>query len=363
MSCVIVVGAGAIGTHVLRHVARMRGVSLVKIIDRDLYEPANVAGQDICAADVGSPKAQVQALRLAQINPSLTTRAVHGSVEDLPLGWLRGDVILACLDSRRARMAVNQAAWRLGVPWVDAGINASGLLARVEVFIPSADGPCMECTWSNEDYALVEQTYPCRIGDAAHETGAPSSLAALAASLQAIECAKLLSANRSDALVGRQLLICAEHYRHYVTTFDRNAACRMPDHSGGWPIRRSNIEPASTTVAQLIAMAGVFCGSPEDVRIGVAGSLFATALTCGSCGHRSNITCVFRGERRRPATCPVCGGTQSVGGFDLHDTLALDAFPPSARDHPLSELGLQQGDVLTLATSEREMFLELIGDE
>jgi molybdopterin/thiamine biosynthesis adenylyltransferase len=363
MASITVVGAGAIGSHVLRHVARMPGVNIVKIVDRDRYEPANAAGQDICAADVGKPKAQVQAVRLAQINPSLTTQAFHGSVEDVPLGWLHGEVILACLDSRRARMVVNQAAWRLGVPWIDAGINASDLLARVEVFMPSDAGPCMECAWSEDDYALVEQAYPCQIDDARHETGAPSSLAALAASLQAIECEKLLSADRRDALVGRQLLICAAHHRHYVTTLRRNDACRMPDHSGGWPIRRSNIDPASTTLAQLMAMAGVFCGSPEDVRIGVAGSLFATALTCRSCGRNSNDTGVFRGERRRPSACPACGGAQSVGGIDLHDTLALDAFPASARDQSLAELGLQQGDVLTLATSEREMFLELIGDE
>ena len=70
--------------------------------------------------------------------------------------------ILAALDSRQARQVVNQAAWRLGVPWIDTGVNAAqGLLARVGVFVPGPDGPCLECGWSARTYDLIEQAHPC----------------------------------------------------------------------------------------------------------------------------------------------------------------------------------------------------------
>ena len=183
MAHVIIVGAGAIGSHLASLVARMPGVTHVTVIDRDKYEGSNLGAQHIFTADVGKSKAQVQARRLRQINPALATRAFERPVEDLPLGWLRGDVILACLDSRRARMAVNQAAWRLGVPWINAGIDATGLLARVQVFAPEDEAPCLECAWDARDYELVEQIYACQAATAPARTGASSSLGALAVSL------------------------------------------------------------------------------------------------------------------------------------------------------------------------------------
>src|ERR1044072_1191290 len=133
MSHVSVVGAGTIGSHVMPHVARMDGGEKIAIVVRDRYDQSNLRAQGIVRADVGKSKAQAQARRLRQIDATLDVCAIHKPVEELPLGWLRGDVLLVCVDSRRARMVVNQAAWRIGVPWINAGIDASGCLARVQV--------------------------------------------------------------------------------------------------------------------------------------------------------------------------------------------------------------------------------------
>jgi molybdopterin/thiamine biosynthesis adenylyltransferase len=125
MARAIVIGAGTIGSHLLPHLARMAGISELTVVDRDASEPSNLLTQNIGTSDVGKSKAMAQVRRLKQINRSIAAMALHRSVEDLALGWLRGDVILACLDSRRARLVVNQAAWRLGVPWIDAGIDST----------------------------------------------------------------------------------------------------------------------------------------------------------------------------------------------------------------------------------------------
>ena len=360
MAHVVVVGAGNIGSHVLPHVARMRGVDAVTVIDRDRYAQTNLGTQNIFAFDLDKSKAQVQAKRLKQIRHALQVRAVHTPVEDVPLAWLRANVILACLDSKRARMVVNQAAWRLGVPWIDAGVDASGL-ARVQVFVPDNHAACSECAMDARDYELVEQDYPCHDGAAPPETGASSALGALAASLQAIECEKILDRNRDGSLAGRDVMIDATHHRHYVTRFERNAGCRMPDHAG-WSIAPCDMDPSSTTAGELTAMSSTLSGSNRGVRMSVAGQQFALTLTCQTCRQDQPVAHVHRGEWRRSLPrCRACGGTQSATGFDLQDQVALDDLPPEARNRSLSELGILSGDVLTFTTPETEVHLELCG--
>ena len=47
MAHVIVIGVGAIGSHLVPHLARSPRVSRVTLIDRDRYETANLGGQQI----------------------------------------------------------------------------------------------------------------------------------------------------------------------------------------------------------------------------------------------------------------------------------------------------------------------------
>jgi molybdopterin/thiamine biosynthesis adenylyltransferase len=198
------------------------------LVDFDLYEPKNLSCQEIASGEVGRSKVRVQARRLKRINPGLHVEPIRARVENLPLGRLRCDVIVAGLDSRAARQYVNQAAWRLGVSWIDAAVDAANLLARVNVYIRSRETPCLECAWDDTDYAALEQQYPCRpaaVGAAA--TNAPAGLGAVAAGLSAIECGKLLSGETQDLLAGRQVLINLRHHTHFVTSFRRNPACRF----------------------------------------------------------------------------------------------------------------------------------------
>ena len=357
MAHVVIVGAGNIGSHVLPHLARMPDVSNVTVIDRDRYEASNLSGQNICASDVGQSKAQVQARRLRTIDPALDVRPVHASIEDVPLGWLRADLMLSCLDSRRGRMVLNQAASRLRIPWIDAGVDASGL-ARVQVFVPSDETPCLECAWDESDYALLDQEYPCQRESGSPRTGASSGLGALAAALQALECEKLLSPDQEHCLAGHDVLIDARHHRHFVTRYKRNAACRMPDHAG-WTIVRRSVD-LSTTLPGLLAAE---CpGSDENIRVEVAGQQFASTLTCERCRKRCNAGHLHRGARRRsPGMCRSCGGQLTAAGFDLRDGLCLHELPAEIRDRSLTALGLLAGDVVTVTTPESEMHLELCG--
>lgn len=349
MAHVVVVGAGGnIGSHLVPHLGRSPLVSRVTLIDRDRYEPGNLHAQAIDRSDVGKPKAIVQAGRLRKINPALEVTTLHRAVEDVPLGLLRGDAIAACLDSRRARLVVNQAAWRLGVPWINAGVDGGGLLARVQAFVPSPDAPCLECAWDQSDYDAVEQDYPCQVAAAAAPSGAPSSLGALAAALQAMECDKLLGDDRGNALIGRDLLVDARHHRHFVTTFRRNAACRMPDHAG-WCINPLDGTAGGITLRDLSALGSILRGADEQLTFRVAGQRLVTGLTCLGCGVAQPALALERSVRYKALTCPHCQGRLRPLGLDLTDA-APASESQAAMDWALSRLGIRVGDVISLVT-------------
>lgn len=364
MAHLVVIGAGGnIGSHLVPHLGRAANVSRITLVDRGVYDLDNLRSQDINAGDVGRPKAEVQARRLRRLKPDLDVSALNVAVEDVPLGALRADVILGCLDSRRARMVVNQAAWRLNVPWINAGVAGGDLLVRIQTFAPSPDAACLECAWEQSDYDAVEQEYPCHAryasAPATAATNAPSSLGALAASLQAIECAKLLAGDTGHTLAGRDQMIDARHHRQLITTFRRNAGCRMPDHDG-WKISRLEGSASRLLLRALMVIGGAEGGFGEEVMFRVAGQRLALTLSCRSCGTPRRT---FRLERtlRRGSVCRQCGARLDTSGFDLYDEAPLSAAPRRALGLPLSRLGVRVGDVISLSTPAADTHYEVGG--
>jgi molybdopterin/thiamine biosynthesis adenylyltransferase len=158
---VVVVGCGAIGSNLVVHAGRLGGVASVLTVDPDTYSADNLGGQAIFRHEVGKPKAHVQARRLKAINPELRVSAIRGRIEDVPLALLAGAVVAACVDSRAARQAINEAVWLVGRCWIDAAVDGPELLARVIAYRPDETSACMECAWDDGDYAALEQVYPC----------------------------------------------------------------------------------------------------------------------------------------------------------------------------------------------------------
>ncbi|MEK6324294.1 MAG: ThiF family adenylyltransferase [Acidobacteriota bacterium] len=356
---VVVVGAGGnIGSHVVPHLARMPQVSRLTLIDKDLYESTNLQTQDITPRDVGKRKAVVQARRLKRINPGLRIQAVADPVERVPLGNLRADVILSCLDSRIARQHLNQFAWRLGVPLIDAGVEAAGLLARVNVYMPGPESPCLECAWDDRDYDALEQTYPCLgFQSRVPATNAPSSLGALAASLQAIECQKLLSGQTDRAAVSKQVLIDASYHKHYVTAFRRNPNCRFSGHEV-WHIERQNrsIDEMSLEQALKLMPATV---SENASGLRVEGKPFVKRLSCPGCGEGRSLLRLECSLRDKQTKCGKCGQRMIATGFDLVERLNAASVSHKALGRSLRSLGLRPGDVFSISDRRDERHYEI----
>lgn len=360
---VVVIGAGGnIGSHLVPHLARMPEVGRLTLIDRDTYVEHNVRNQAIDASRVGRKKAADQARVARRINPSLDVSAIAEHVEDVPLGLLRGDLIVTCLDSRRSRQHVNEAAWRLAVPWLDAGVLADGLLARVELFVPAPNAPCMECSWSTDDYAALEQTYPCAHTEPAPST-APSSLGALAASLQALECGKVLTADGGSGALsaGDQVVVSAMHYRLLRTAHRRNPDCRLGSHDT-W-----NVEPLALARGAL-NLAGLFhgiaqrVGSRDDVFIRVPGKSFVTELVCESCGNTRRTLRLLTAGGIGAVSCERCTAPMAVAGFAMTEQLEAGALSRDDLGRPLRALGIRPHEIITAhsASGTAQMHFELL---
>jgi hypothetical protein len=135
----------------------------------------------------------------------------------------------------------------------------------------------------------------------------------------------------------------------------------MPDHEP-WRIEPYDVEPASTTLGDFLAMAGTLRGAGDGIQLAVAGQAFATHITCQACGARTAAGYVHRGGlRERGARCGACGGSAAPTGFDLEDRMSPDAWVAPACGRSLSELGVLVGDVVTLTTPSVEVHLEIGG--
>ncbi len=331
MSTLTVIGAGNIGSHVLPLLVRLREVDRIRIVDPDSYESNNLTSQQVDVHEVGRPKALVQARRLRAVRPDVSLEPVVARVEDVPPGRLRSDLLVGCLDSRRARQRVNEVAWRLGIAWVDAGVHPAEMLVRVSVYIPSSEAACMECAWSERDYELLERVYPCTPSPAAQSTEAPAPLGALAASLQALECGRLLAGDRSMA--GKEIVMHARSGRLYRSDLRRSRTCRF-DHEI-WRIEGAL--PGRMTIGEAL----------EIGPLSVPGKYFTLSAVCRRCGRRTKALRLTNGAGLVKAKCRSCGGQLQAPGFELMERLD-GGLPERWRRRCLSAAGVVSGEIVAL---------------
>ncbi|MCC6850249.1 MAG: ThiF family adenylyltransferase [Deltaproteobacteria bacterium] len=356
---VVVVGAGGnIGSHLVPHLARTPGVGRVVLVDGDDYDESNLLGQNIRQRDLGRRKASVQRQALREIDGTLAVEAIADLVENVPLGRLRGAVLLGAVDSKAARRSLNTIATRLGMPWIDAGVNGDQRLARVSVYRTGPDTPCPECAWDAADYALADVKRSCLAGASWAPTRAPSALGALAASLQALECRRLLADPRGFDGAGREVVVAADTHRMVATRLARNPHCRS-DHRA-LTLLPSTPNVATATLADAFALARRALRA-ATVELGVPGHLFATRLTCVRCRREQALAPHLRGRLDEAAlACPGCGAARAVGGFDAHERLD-PAQPVEVAALPLARLGLRAGDVVSATDGSTTVHFECGG--
>ena len=141
---VLVVGAGGLGSFELLYLAGA-GVGRVIVVDGDVVDRTNLNRQVLhWEEDIGRPKAVSAAEKIRRFNPNVVVEPVtepitRSNVEDLVS---RADVVLDGLDNWEARFILDEAAYRLGKPFIHAGVH--GLEGQVVPIVPG-ETACLRC--------------------------------------------------------------------------------------------------------------------------------------------------------------------------------------------------------------------------
>ena len=344
---VLVVGAGALGNELVKDLALL-GVGVIDVIDMDVVEPSNLARCSLLRpSDIGRLKVDALVAAAAELNPDCQIGGLALDVRRVPLGQLAHyDVVLGGLDNREARLYVNQACRKLGIPWVDGAIE--GLRGVAKVFLP--DGPCYECTLGEVDRQILAQRKSCGLlsDDELLEGKVPTTIttAAVIAAVQAQEAVKLLHGDRDRlALRNQGWNYVGETGDAYLVDYGEDAWCLAHDRYGpliGCP-------DLDRPLAELVTAGAAVVGTVEGVDLEGDLVIGARCPTCGPSERQARLVDLDR----RDARCGTCG---EILTFDTRTSLGPD---DGLLHRSPTQLGLIPGDVITVRGAERRAHYEL----
>ena len=191
-SRVTLCGVGALGT-VLANTLVRAGVGFVRVVDRDFVEPSNLQRQVLFdEADVTSnmPKAEAAAVKLRQINSTVTVEPVVANIDRTNIEDLSkdADLLLDGSDNFELRYLINDVAIKHNKPWVYGG--AVGCEGMSMTIVPG-ETPCLRCVFERGPA-------PGDVGTC-ETAGVLAPIVSIVASFQAAEALKIL-AGKTDAI-------------------------------------------------------------------------------------------------------------------------------------------------------------------
>lgn len=349
---VLVIGAGALGNELLKNLALL-GVGNVFIADLDQIENSNLSRSVLFRAeDCGRSKAEVAAERAREIYPEMRLQPFQGNVVyDLGLGVYRwADVILGGLDNREARVAINQAAARVGKPWIDGAIERLDGVARV--FDP-AIGPCYECTMSEVDWKMLEARRSCALltREEMEQQKVPTTptTSSVVAGIQAQEAVKML--HGLETLSGQGFVFDGRGHNSYVVTYSRLEDC--PSHEAYQPIEELDLSVSSTTAGEMLARMQADLGDSAVIE---TNHDLLESLTCTACDQTEPMLASLGRVSESQGRCPDCGQPRTP---NVYHTIGADS---KVLDRTLGELGIPPWDILAGRAGMQQRFYELAGD-
>jgi adenylyltransferase/sulfurtransferase len=196
-SRVTLCGCGALGT-VLANALVRGGVGHLRLIDRDFIETNNLQRQVLFDEhDVAEnlPKAEAASRKLAAINSSVHVEPVVTDIDRTNILELvsDADLILDGTDNFEIRYLINDAAVKLGKPWVYGGCIGSH--GQTMTILPG-ETPCLRCVF--EAAPAPGEAGTCETA------GVLSPIVNIVASYQATEAFKILTGRREQ--INRELI-------------------------------------------------------------------------------------------------------------------------------------------------------------
>ena len=217
-SKVVILGCGALGTAQANALVRA-GVGTVRIVDRDFVEESNLQRQmlfDEADAKAILPKAVAAERKLRQINSDVHVEGIVADADSSNLEeFIEGfHVILDATDNFETRYLLNDAAVKLGIPWVYGAVVAS--YATTMTILPGRTA-CLACLFPKP---------PLGMHDTCDTVGVIGPAVSWAAALQSTEALKILLGRESD-LHGSLLAYDLWSNRFQQVRARRDPQCRV----------------------------------------------------------------------------------------------------------------------------------------
>jgi molybdopterin-synthase adenylyltransferase len=213
---ILVIGAGGIGSPAVQYLAAA-GIGRLTIVDDDRVDLSNLQRQTLFGSgDIGRPKAQAAAARVAALNTDvdvipLVDRVSGTNAEHLLAGV---QAVLDGSDNFATRLAVADAALARRVPLVSAAV--AGFEGQLAVYRGWESGkPCYRC-FVGDAPGLPERS--CA------EQGVLGALAGVMGSLAALEALRAIAPFGDDP-AGRLLLIDALSLRMRNIALPKDPDC------------------------------------------------------------------------------------------------------------------------------------------
>ena len=191
-------GCGALGSTIANLLVRA-GVGMLRIVDRDFVELGNLQRQslfDEADAAEGIPKAVAAAEKLRKINSTVAVEPVVADVDPTNIeNFCDGvDLILDGTDNFETRFLLNDAAVKLGLPWIYGGCVGS---EGQSMTILPGETACLRCLMP--ECPAPGSTPTCETA------GILGPIVGVIASIEAAEAMKILSGNRAS--ISRELTV------------------------------------------------------------------------------------------------------------------------------------------------------------
>jgi len=332
---VMVAGAGALGNEIIKNLALL-GVGKILIYDIDKIENTNLTRSVLYRTeDIGRYKAEVSAERAMEINPDIKAYAfVSNLIDDVGLGIFRRiTAVIGGLDNREARLAVNQACYKVGIPYIDGAIEALNGIARV--FVPGK-GACYECTMTETDWKLINKRKSCAL--LTHEQMAEGKIpttptsSSVIAGIEVQEFLKLVHSDRNlPSLIGKGFVFNGMTHDSYVVEYQEKPDCMSHDTYDN--IIENNWSVNNMTFGELLDKIRKDKGSEAVIDLDRD---IAVSAKC-SCGNSRDLFKPLHKLKKEDILCSVCGNDMR---FDLIHTIGFGDIGNKLLDKTVGSVGI-----------------------
>jgi molybdopterin/thiamine biosynthesis adenylyltransferase len=374
---VAVFGVGNIGHQTAYHLALL-GVRLV-LVDRGLVGMEHIATQGYAVAEIGTPKVYALAKRLTAINADGAIVPLHSDLRSLGMAALQdSDLYLCCLDSLADRLRLNETAYRMGIPWIDAALDGTGqwLYAKTAIYDPRVEqSPCYLCQWDSESLQAAPRVERER-ADTSRQTarGCPNwrlaidhgefsaptlSISSFGGVIAGIQC-----------IVALDLLLGADHGTRAGTPATAGTEIALNLSNPPFTLRESRLErhrpclfdhrvyrrlSALDGVSDELTLARTFEEAERLLGPGVVPQLHGreliAKLRCPDCRGTKAIYTLADAIREADTLC-ACGGRMRAAAHGRWSEFNGQQAAPFLR-RTWAELGLPRKDVVTATDGTR----------